>query len=127
MDLLSGLVLGPLLVKEVQSSGLNLTVDKGTSESSQDLLGLCVALGLAYYRQKEVSAFLCLLTWLCVPNGHQWGEGDGCICTVLSNVVLVGLGGLVAGGTGDQLVDHGRIVLLLAVVGVVGLSLIGVV
>lgn len=49
------------------------------------------------------------------------------MCTVLSDVVLVGLGCLVAGGTGDQLVDRGGIVLLLAVIGVVGLSLIGVV
>lgn len=51
----------------------------------------------------------------------------GIVCTVLSDVVLVGLGCLVAGGTGNQLVDHGGVVLLLAVVGVVGLSLIGVV
>lgn len=47
MNLLSGLVLDLLSVNEVQSPSLNLTVDKGTSKSSQDLLGLCVAFGLA--------------------------------------------------------------------------------
>lgn len=50
MDLLTSLVLGLLLVKEVQSPALDLTVDKGTGKSSEDLLGLGVALRLAYYR-----------------------------------------------------------------------------
>lgn len=50
MNLLTGVVLGLLLVKEVQSPGLDLTVDKGTSKSSEDLLGLGVAVRLAYYR-----------------------------------------------------------------------------
>lgn len=50
MDLLIGLVLGLLLVKEVQSPSLGLTVDKGTSKSSKDLLGRGVAVRLAYYR-----------------------------------------------------------------------------
>lgn len=47
VNLLSGLVLYPLCVNEVQPPSLNLTVDKGTSKSSQDLLGLCVAFRLA--------------------------------------------------------------------------------
>lgn len=45
-------------------------------------------------------------------------------------MLLVGLGGLVAGGTGDQLVDLGGLVLLVVVAtldGVVGLCLVGVV
>lgn len=50
--------------------------------------------------------------------------------TVAGNVVLVSLGSFVAGGTGDQLVDLGRLVLLVVVAlldGLVGLCLIGVV
>jgi hypothetical protein len=67
-----------------------------------------------------VLIFYFLLLWL----------GKVCVVlTVLSNVVLVSLGGFEAGGTGDQLVDYGGIVLLGvgAVVLVVGLSLSGVV
>lgn len=37
-----------LPVDEVKTLGLNLTVDKGTGESGQELLGSLVALGLAY-------------------------------------------------------------------------------
>jgi hypothetical protein len=55
------------------------------------------------------------------------GERRGCVHTVLSNVVLVSLGCLVASGTGDQLVDQGRIMFRLVIVGVVGLCLFGIV
>lgn len=53
-----------------------------------------------------------------------------CLLTVAGNVVLVSLGSFVAGGTGDQLVDLGGLVLLVVVAlldGLVGLCLIGVV
>jgi hypothetical protein len=98
MDLLVGQVLGLLDINEVQSPGLNLTVDKGTSKCSKDILGLCVAVRVAYYR-KDVLTYPYLQTWLYLPNG-EGGKG-GCIRTVLSNVVLVGFGCLVASGTGD--------------------------
>lgn len=113
VDLLSGLVLGLLGINEVQAAALDLTVDKGTGKASEDLLGLLVAGGLACY-QINISFF-------------SGSAGWGYLRTVLSNVVLVGLGCLVGSGTGNQLVDHGGVVLLLAVEGVVGLSLVGVI
>lgn len=50
--------------------------------------------------------------------------------TVLGDVVLVGLGGLVGGSTSDQLVGEGGVVLLghtTGLVVVVGIGLVGVV
>lgn len=47
VDLLASVVLGLLAVNEVQSLGLNLTVDESTGESSHELLGHSVAGGLA--------------------------------------------------------------------------------
>lgn len=52
------------------------------------------------------------------------------LLTVAGNVFLVSLGSFVAGGTGEELVDLGGIVLLVVVAlldGLVGLCLIGVV
>lgn len=54
----------------------------------------------------------------------------GVVLTVLGNVVLVSLGGFVAGGTSDQLVDRGGVVLLVVVAPldlVVRISVVGVV
>lgn len=48
VDVLTGLVLGLLAVNEVQALGLDLAVNKSTRKSSHDLLGLLVALGLAW-------------------------------------------------------------------------------
>lgn len=76
MNLLTSLVLGLLLVEEVQSPGLDLTVDKGTGESSEDLLGLGVALRLACYREEEVLALLSLYLGLCTgwsKERSEWG------------------------------------------------------
>lgn len=44
------MALGPLTVNVVKASGLDLTVNEGTSETGKDLLGLLVARGLAYTR-----------------------------------------------------------------------------
>lgn len=44
--LLCGLAFSPLLVNEVQSPGLDFTVDESAGETSQNLLGLLVAWGL---------------------------------------------------------------------------------
>jgi hypothetical protein len=41
--LVNSILLGPLSVDEVKTSGLGLTVDKGSSESSKEFLGLVVA------------------------------------------------------------------------------------
>lgn len=43
VNVLLGLILGPLAVNEIQSLGLDLAVNESTSESSHDLLGLCMA------------------------------------------------------------------------------------
>lgn len=61
--------------------------------------------------------------------GHVARSGVDVLLTVLGNVVLVSLGGFVAGGTGDQLVDLGGIVVLIfaALDGVVRISVVGVV
>jgi hypothetical protein len=48
INVLTSLVLGLFLVNEIQTPGLDLTVNEGTSKSSHDLLGLLVALGAAY-------------------------------------------------------------------------------
>ena len=47
VSVLTGLVLGLLLVDEVKTTGLDLAVDEGAGESSEELLGLSVARGLA--------------------------------------------------------------------------------
>ena len=47
VNVLASLALGLLPVNKVQTPGLDLTVNEGTSEASHDLLGLLVALGLA--------------------------------------------------------------------------------
>lgn len=46
VSVLTGLVLGLLLVDEVKTTGLDLAVDEGTGKASEELLGLSVALGL---------------------------------------------------------------------------------
>lgn len=43
VNVLLGLILGPLAVNEIQSLGLDLAVNESTGESSHDLLGLCMA------------------------------------------------------------------------------------
>lgn len=48
VSVLTGLVLGLLLVDEVKTTGLDLAVDEGTGESGEELLGLSVVLGLTY-------------------------------------------------------------------------------
>lgn len=78
MDLLTSLVLGLLLVKEVQSLALNLTVDKGTGQSSEDLLGLGVAIRLAYYKE-EILAFLSLDLSLCTEWSEEVRGGGLCM------------------------------------------------
>lgn len=47
LELLASMVLGLLTVDEVKTLGLNLAVDKGTSKTGEDLLGLGVVVGLA--------------------------------------------------------------------------------
>lgn len=47
---LLGVVLSLLAVNEVKTTGLNFTVNEGTSKTGQDLLGLGVVLNLAYER-----------------------------------------------------------------------------
>jgi hypothetical protein len=51
LNVLLGMTLSALTVNEVQTAGLNLTVDEGTSETGHDLLGLLVARGLAWCRE----------------------------------------------------------------------------
>lgn len=79
MDLLTSLVLGLLLVKEVQAPALDLTVDKGTGKSSEDLLGLGVALRLTCYREEEVLAFLSLDLALCTGWSEEGRGGIVCV------------------------------------------------
>ena len=47
LNLLLGVVLSPLLVKEVKALALELLVDESSSETGEELLGMCVACGLA--------------------------------------------------------------------------------
>ena len=49
LELLTGVVLGPLPVNKVKTLGLDLAVDEGTGETGQELLGGLVVLGLACF------------------------------------------------------------------------------
>jgi hypothetical protein len=83
--LVDSITLGPLSIDEIKTSGLSLTVDEGTSEPSKEFLGLVVACRLTFC---TLSKYWCMI------------DGNG--RTVLLYVILVGLGGLVGCGTGDQ-------------------------
>lgn len=48
LDALLGVALGLLTVEEVETLGLKLAVDEGTSKTGGDLLGFGVAVNLAY-------------------------------------------------------------------------------
>lgn len=49
LNALLGVALGLLAVDEVQTLGLELAVDEGTSETGGDLLGLGVVVNLAWW------------------------------------------------------------------------------
>lgn len=109
------MVLGLLTVNEVKALGLNLTVDKGTDESGDDLLGLGVLVDLACRR--SISVFIAV--WRAEKDREGWG-------TVAGLVLLVGLHGLVGSGTTDELVGElglvgalGELLVSLSVLGVV--------
>jgi len=48
-SILLGLMLRPLLIDEIETLRLDFPVDKGTSKSSNDFLGLGMAIGLAMF------------------------------------------------------------------------------
>lgn len=50
LNLLLGVVLGLLLVNEVKALALELLVDESSGETGEELLGMCVACGLACKR-----------------------------------------------------------------------------
>jgi hypothetical protein len=105
LGVLTGPVLDLLAVNEVKTTALDLAVDEGTGESGEEFLGLGVAGGLAWM------VLACLVFGVFGHASMSWSV----VLTVLGNVVLVSLGGFVAGGTGDQLVDRGGLVLLVVV------------
>lgn len=97
---LLGVVLSPLAVDEVQTLGLDLTVNEGTDETGDDLLGPGVVVDLACSGGYSLAD-----GWFPV-EGH-------CERTVAGLVVLVGLHGLEGSGTADQLVGELGLVLML--------------
>jgi hypothetical protein len=56
--LVNSILLGPLSVDEIKTSGLSLTVDKGTGESSKEFLGLVVACRLTFCTLSRCSCMI---------------------------------------------------------------------
>ena len=71
--MLTGLVLGLLLVDEVKATGLDLAVDEGTGESGEDLLSLSVALGLAWKKTLVSGGLVCIKEG-CLPLRATWSS-----------------------------------------------------
>lgn len=121
LNVLTSMTLSPLTVDEAQTAGLSLAINESTRKSSHDLLGLVVTLRRAYCLPWHIS--LCYIS-MCL------GSEEVVFLTVLRAVVLVGLGGFVRSGTGDQLMSERGVVLGLdtaVVVLIVGVSLVRVV
>ena len=69
---LTGVVLSLLAVDEVQTLGLNLTVDEGTGETSDDLLGLGVVVNLACSRVSEEAHYFAFdISVMTYPRGPR--------------------------------------------------------
>lgn len=71
VESLVSVVLGSLSVDEVKTAGLELSVDEGSCETGEDLLGLCVACRLSIL---SAVLLVCLGGLLVIPLADDLGE-----------------------------------------------------
>lgn len=97
LSLLASLVLGLLAIKLVESVSLEELVSLGGSETSEEFLCARVEGGVSDGESRAQGV-----------GGTYLGELVSGRRSVLSNVVLVGLGSFESGGTGDELSTRRR-------------------